>query len=239
MSRTWLLSTAGVFLLVLSAAADNEADKLRPLFLFNGDSLSGWRARDSKEKTSWSIATATWDEKNPGKLGSEPPEARFGADLISFKQACDIYTEASLGSGTLEVQFMIPKGSKSGVYPMGKYGIQIADSYGKPEKDLNKEDMGAICGVAPPKKNAAAKPGQWQSLVISFQAPRFENGAKKSNFKLLQVTLNGEVIHENVEVKAPTPNALPGEEQPTGPVLVKGDQGPVAFRTIKFKRAAK
>jgi hypothetical protein len=82
--------------------------------------------------------------------------------------------------------------------------------------------------------NAAKKPGEWQKFVIDFRAPRFENGKKTENAKFLKVTLNNEVIHENVEVKGPTPSCLTGKESPTGPLMFQGDHGPVAFRNLKI-----
>ena len=71
-------------------------------------------------------------------------------------------------------------------------------------------------------------------VVIDFQAPRFKDGKKVQNAKFVKVTLNGEVIHENVEMKSHTPGGLTGKEVPTGPLMFQGDHGPVAFRTIKI-----
>ena len=74
---------------------------------------------------------------------------------------------------------------------------------------------------------------QGQKFVIEFQAPRFRDGKKVSNARFVKVTLNDQVIHENVEMKGPTPSGLTGREAPTGPVLFQGDHGPVAFRTVR------
>ena len=68
---------------------------------------------------------------------------------------------------------------------------------------------------------------------IDFQAPRFEDGKKTANAKFVKVTLNDQVIHENVEMKGPTPSCLTGQEAPTGPIMFQGDHGPVTFRNIK------
>jgi hypothetical protein len=49
--------------------------------------------------------------------------------------------------------------------------------------------------------------------------------------------LNGKVIHENVEVSAPTGAAWKlVKEVPRAPLLLQGDHGPVAFRNIKVRR---
>ena len=127
---------------------------------------------------------------------------------------------------------MVPKGSNSGVYVMGEYEVQILDSFGK--KKVGPGDVGGLYGIAAPKVNAAKKPGEWQKFVIEYQAPRFEGRQEGSNVKFVKVTLNGEVIHENVEAKGPTGGPLTGKEAATGPLMFQGDHGPVAFRNIKF-----
>ena len=48
------------------------------------------------------------------------------------------------------------------------------------------------------------------------------------------MTLNGEVIHENVEISGPTPSGVTGKEAPTGPLMFQGDHGPVSYRNIKI-----
>ena len=94
-------------------------------------------------------------------------------------------------------------------------------------------DLGGLYGAAAPKVNASKKPGEWQKFVIDFQAPRFEDGKKIANAKFVKVTLNDQVIHENVEMKGPTPSGVTGKEAPTGPLMFQGDHGPVAFRNIR------
>ena len=39
---------------------------------------------------------------------------------------------------------MIPKSSNSGIYLMGRYEIQILDSYGKPDNGLSFSDCGGV-----------------------------------------------------------------------------------------------
>ena len=141
------------------------------------------------------------DEKNPSRLAiTEGPSG----DLINPDHAGDLYTEQKFGDGTFEVEFMIPKGSNSGVYLMGEYEIQILDSFGKAK--VGPGDMGGLYSIAAPKVNACKKPGRVAKVApLEYQVPCFDEAGKKTaNFKLVKALLNDEVIHENVEAKALT-----------------------------------
>jgi hypothetical protein len=149
------------------------------------------------------------------------------------------------GDAELEVEFMIPKASNSGIYLMGRYEIQILDSYGKADNVLSFADCGAVYerwddskpegskgyeGTAP-ATNASTAPGTWQSYQIQFRAPRFDAGGKKTeNARFLRVVHNGVVIHEDVEVTGATREGSQGPEVPLASLKVQGDHGPVAFR---------
>ena len=96
--------------------------------------------------------------------------------------------------------------------------------------------MGAIYGAGAPRVNASKRPGEWQKYVIEFQAPRFNaNSRKISNAKFIKIELNGQVLHENVEMPDSTGGPLLGIEAPFGALMFQGNHGPVAFRNIIVK----
>lgn len=195
-------------------------------------SLNGWKLKGDEKKSKWKLGIATLDEKAPNKIvlatnGSGDPQ------LVNTEGGgIDISTEAKFGDCVIEVEVMVPKGSNSGIYVMGEYEVQVFDSFGK--EKLGQGDMGAIYSAAAPKLNASKKPGEWQKFVIDFQAPKFEGYKKVSKAKFIKVTLNDQVIHENVEVEKSTGGALTGKEAATGPLMFQGDHGPVAYRNIKI-----
>jgi Domain of Unknown Function (DUF1080) len=194
---------------------------------FNGIDLTGWKLRGKDDRNKWKVGAAGVDDKS--KLIFETT----GRELVNTASGgIDIYTEQEFGDCRVEVEVMVPKGSNSGIYLMGRYEVQILDSFGV--KKLAMHDMGAIYSVAIPKVNACKKPGDWQKFVIDFQAPRFEGKKKTSNAIFHKVVLNDEVIHEKVEVtKGATGGALGGEVA-AGPLMFQGDHGPVAFRNLKI-----
>jgi hypothetical protein len=126
--------------------------------------------------------------------------------------------------------------------------VQIFDSFGV------KEPKGDGCGGIypraellpkyhhiddgyPPRVNACRPPGEWQTLDVVFRAPRFDKAGKKvANARFDKVVLNGQTVHEELEVPTPTGHAYIRKEVPTGSILLQADHGPVAFRKIRVRR---
>ncbi|HEY1064601.1 MAG TPA: DUF1080 domain-containing protein [Pirellulales bacterium] len=203
-----------------------------PVAPFNGKSLDGWKFKGDSARSHWQVGQASLKPDAPNALAFTPGEGE-AAELVNVEgQGVDVYTEAKFGDVLIELEFMLPKGSNSGVYVMGEYEVQIFDSFGK--TDLGQGDLGAIYSVAAPKTNLAKAPGEWQTLSIEFQAPRFDGETKTANAKFVKVILNGQTLHENLEIAAPTPSCITGRESPTGPLMLQGDHGPVAYRRIKI-----
>lgn len=152
------------------------------------------------------------------------------------------------GDLDLSLDVMMPKQSNSGIYLMGRYEVQLFDSWGV--KSPTFADLGGIYqrwdttrgrgregfGGAPPRQNASRAPGLWQHLEIAFRAPTFAGGRKVSNARFAVVKLNGVVVQENVDVTGPTRASAFADEAPVGPLMIQGDHGPVALRNIQFKR---
>jgi hypothetical protein len=209
---------------------------------------------DAKAREAWQKVGDDWliagevgvDPASPRKLTGKAGDAIL---VNSPKQrAKDLITKEKFTDLEVHVEFLIAKGSNSGVKLMGLYEIQILDSFGK--KDVTGNDCGGIYpraedkpvyrqidkGVAP-KVNACKAPGEWQTLDILFTAPRFDaDGKKTTNARFVKVVLNGQVIHENVDVEYPTGAAwTQKKETPTGPLLLQADHGPVAFRNVKIR----
>ena len=224
------------------AVADAASGSSHRVVLFNGRDMTGWKVRNASGAEAWKVvADAKLDPSDPKKLvGSGIARGLDGVLLRGpIDHGSDIYTEKTFGDCELHVEFAVPRGSNSGVYLMGEYEVQVFDSFGKPDNKLGQGDVGAIYSTAKPTKNAAKAPGEWQTFDIVFQAPRFAKGKKTQNAKFVSVKLNGQEIQKDVEVKGPTGSQLSNDEKPTGPVMLQGDHGIVAFRNmwIKTKQA--
>lgn len=201
--------------------------------------MSNWRIvsdamADFTQKDAFTTTMGT------GVLANVPAKPEYGRKF-------DIMTALEHGDMDLELDYMLAKGSNSGIYLQGRYELQLFDSWGV--KALSVHDNGAIYerwdetkpdgrkgyeGTAA-RQNVSRAPGLWQHLRIAFQAPRFDASGKKiANARMLRVELNGVLIHENVELTGPTRGPLAENEVPRGPLLLQGDHGPVAFRSIRY-----
>jgi hypothetical protein len=200
---------------------------------FNGKDLSGWEFKEPKDRSHWKVGVAQVDPQNPSEIVlSETPAGATG-ELVNVQgRGVDIYTKEKFGDAVIEVEVLVPRRSNSGIYVMGEYEVQVFDSFGK--EKLSQSDIGALYSAAAPKVNAIKKPGEWNKFVIEYRAPRFdENGNKTANAKFVKIALNGQTLHENVEMKGPTPTGVSGKEAPTGPIMFQGDHGPVAYRNLR------
>jgi hypothetical protein len=237
--KTLNTNLAAMLLIAVLATSAGAADG-DPIF--NGKDLSGWklRSRDEKMKDSWQVFSAVhFDKAQPNLLTGITSDSKDAGVLLRPKvshRGSDIYSEQEFGDIELTLDFMVPKGSNSGVYLMGRYEVQVLDSFGKPDNRLGQGDVGAIYSAAKPSTNAARPPGEWQTFHIVFQAPRFDaSGKKTANAKFLSVKLNGREIQKDVEVKGPTGGHLYNDEKPKGPLMFQGDHGIVAFRNVRIK----
>ena len=208
----------------------------RPLLL--GRDLRGWHALAGKPNEWFASPAVLWRRiASPTRLTAQ---AGPGDRIVNGPAgaSANLVTDEKFGDMELYLEFMLAKGSNSGVYLHGLYEVQIFDSYGF-SGPLTVGDCGGIYetqegkGGSPPLRNACRPPGQWQSLQIWFKAPRFDPaGHKTANARVLRVTLNETVVQENVEVPEPTRSGMTSPEAATNPLMLQGDHGPVAFRSI-------
>lgn len=191
-----------------------------------------------------------------GAVKAVPGESEFtcsgeGKILVNGKKkqrAPYLITAGEFQDVEVHLEFMVPKGSNSGIYLMGRYEIQILDSFGKENPGYG--DLGGLYqrwdasrgkgkagfeGV-PPKENAAKAPGEWQTFDIVFRAPRFDEAGKKiEHARFVKVAVNGVTVHENQEVNGPTRAHPLKDEVAKGPVAIQGDHGPIAIRSFTVK----
>lgn len=212
--------------------------------LLNGKDVSGWHGMNPNQPNEWFTTTGILWERLLGPTRLRAIPGNVPGDRIlngPTGRTVNLVSDQKFGDVELYLEFLIAKGSNSGVYLQGLYEVQIFDSYGSWE-EMSTSDCGAIyhrwineqgVGGSAPSRNASRRPGEWQSYHIWFRAPRFDaNGKKIANAKFLRVVHNGLSVQKDVEVEGATRAAMNHPEAALNPLMLQGDHGPVAFRNI-------
>jgi hypothetical protein len=237
--------TASILVVLACLAASTRAAEENDWMELIGETgLEAWR----KPHADWLVVGEVFqDPKNEKKLAWKPGQ---GIIVNGPKgRTRNLLSTHAHGDVEAHIEFMVPKGSNSGVYFMGRYEIQVLDSWGK--EKVGHGDCGGIYqrwdrkrkphGFEghPPRVNASRPPGEWQTFDVVFRAPRFDaDGEKVVNARFVKVVHNGTVVHENVKLSGPTRAATYRDEKPTGPLMLQGDHGPVAYRNIRLRPIA-
>ena len=194
-------------------------------------------ASDAKILFDGSDLSAFLNEKD----GSEPTWNIEGDVLTVNPGTGGIVTKENFGDMQLHLEWRSPSEIKgdgqgrgnSGVIIMGKYEVQILDSY--ENETYTNGQAASIYKQSPPLVNATKAPGEWNTYDIIFTAPRFnEDGMLLSPAKLT-VLHNGVVVQNNYELRGPTeyigiPNYTKHEEKL--PIHFQDHGNPVSFRNI-------
>jgi hypothetical protein len=191
--------------------------------LFDGLNLDSWEAADS--------GPATW------RVRSGYVEVKPGAGSIRTKE--------KFGDVQLHLEWATPKGpsgtgqkrGNSGIFLMGRYEVQILDSYDN--ETYADGQAGALYGQYPPLLNASLPPGEWQSYDIAFRRPRFDSAGHLLERARITVVHNGVLIQNNEALLGPTewlvtpPDSSVGGE---GPLELQDHGTPVRFRNIWLRK---
>jgi enterochelin esterase-like enzyme len=194
------------------------------IVLFDGKDLSSWVTRGRGGEISpagWAVRDGYF-ESGPG--GSISTRESFGDLELHLEFATPAQVEGSSQSR-----------GNSGVIFMGRYEIQILDSF---ENRTYADGMAAaIYGETPPMVNAARKPGEWQSYDIVFEAPRFTGHPSPGFFT---VFWNGVMVHNRKELLGPTAAIMTPHEyaqhEAELPLSLQQHGNPVRFRNIWIRR---
>ena len=191
--------------------------------------VMGLRAQISQAFDEY-ISGILWEEPTlvtPGTNGSAPSDAKVlfdGKDLSQWEGGdqwiiengyaitakTGITTKEKFGDCQLHVEFATPEKvegngqgrGNSGVYLMGRYELQILDSY--ENKTYFDGQCASLYKQYPPLVNACRKPGEWQAYDIIFTAPRFDDAGKVTKPATMTVLQNGVLVQNHTELKGGT-----------------------------------
>ena len=188
------------------------------LILFNGEDLSKWESATG--------GTALW--KIEGNAMTVVPKS--GA----------IKTKDEFGSIQMHVEWRAPEEVKgdgqgrgnSGIFLMGKYELQVLDSYNN--ETYHNGQAASIYKQHIPLVNASKKPGEWQTYDVIFTAPVFGESGRVVHPAQITVLHNGVLVQNHVAIWGPTQfRGLPAySEHGKGPIILQDHNNPVSYRNI-------
>jgi len=192
------------------------------LVLFDGKSLAAWRKQGSADAAGWKVEGGFAEVNGSGSI--ETRES-FGDCQLHLEWCAPAKVESeSQGRGN------------SGVFLMGRYEIQVLDSF--QNRTYADGQASALYGQQPPLVNACRAPGEWQSYDIVFRAPRFENG-KLTRPARATVFHNGVLTQDAQEFLGATAHRAVAEYAPHEaalPIALQDHGNPVHYRNIWIRR---
>lgn len=187
-----------------------------------------------------SDAVVLFDGKDFSKFrGEQSPEPKWKLEdgFMEVSGAGGIFSKQEFGDCQLHIEWAEPTEvngdgqgrGNSGVYLMGRYEIQVLDSYNN--KTYFNGQCGAFYGYNAPLVNACRKPGEWQQYDIVFHRP-VVSGTKKEpgSFTVFQ---NGILIQDHIPIPVESTVAAPNQELLSkGPLFLQNHGNPVRYRNI-------
>jgi hypothetical protein len=158
------------------------------IVLFSGDNLDEWESVHG---------------------GPAPWELGDGFMAIDIGTG-SIRTKREFGDVQLHIEWSAPvppqgtnqSRGNSGVFLMGRYEVQVLDSY--ESQTYPDGQASAIYGQYPPLVNAARPPGEWQMYDIIFRRPRFKDDGELETPARMTVLHNGVLVHDCAVLTGPT-----------------------------------
>ena len=186
------------------------------------DDLGAWQMTDG--------APATWTMKG-GVVETGKGLMRTRAEFTDFQLHVEFATPTTVkGDGQGR--------GNSGVFLLGKFEVQVLDSYNNPTYPDGQ--AAAMYGQHPPLVNASRPPGEWQTYDIVFTAPRFAQ-ARLDKPAIATVFHNSVVVHNGDAFWGPTAHRKIDPYTPDtakGPITLQDHGNPVWYRNVWIRPIA-
>jgi hypothetical protein len=127
---------------VINEHDDGTWVKGKPITLFSGKDLTGWKGLKSDKAEGWTVVDGL---------------------LTSTGHADDLITKDKYWNFELHLEYKIEARSNSGVGLRGRYEVQIADDFGRPP---GLHGTGALYTRIVPPANYGKPAGEWQTLDV-------------------------------------------------------------------------
>jgi predicted TIM-barrel fold metal-dependent hydrolase len=184
----------------------------KPIDLFNGKDVGGWRVSNPKKKNGWSV--------QEGCLTNVTPKRDFGA----YGAYGNLITDRVFTDFELTIDYNVPPGGNSGIYLRGMYEAQVVD---RDSRMQGIQGPGAIFGRIRPSRNVGMPGGQWNTYVLTLVD------------RHITVVLNGVKVIDNELLEGCTGGGIQANDTQPGPIFLQGDHTAVRYRNISLRPVLK
>jgi hypothetical protein len=195
----------------------NLAPPADAIALFDGHNLDAWLSQKERQWESGD-GPADWTIEPDGAL-----QVVTGAGSLITKQR--------FGDFQLHLEFRLLGGeTNGGIFLMSRYELGIKDP-GIPS-DPRCCAFENLKNPIRPVVRADRLAKEWNSLDVTFRAPRLADGGEVIENARATVVLNGVTIHDNVELGARKGAAKRLGDAKEGPLMLQEHGAPYQFRNI-------
>lgn len=189
------------------------------IVLFDGKNANAWKGKDGGA-IKWTVADNA---------------------LTIVGGTGEITSKQTFGDCQLHIEWRAPAEVKgdgqgrgnSGIFLMGNYELQVLDSYNNPT--YSNGQAASIYKQLIPLKNAARKPGEWQTYEVVFMAPRFNDDSTVKIPANITVFHNGVLVQNHATLFGKTEYIGIGKyvkHADKEPLVIQDHGNPVSFRNI-------
>lgn len=197
--------------------ADPPSDAI---VLFDGNNLTMWESSKDGDFPKW--------------------EVKDGAVTV-VKGTGNIQTKQGFGDMQLHLEWSAPDEivgegqgrGNSGIFLMGRYEVQVLDSY--ESRTYSNGQAASVYKQSVPLVNAMRGPEEWQTYDIIFKAPRFDKNGILTSPATVTVLHNGVVVQNHYTLRGPTEYiGIPQYKAHADklPIILQDHGNPVSFRNI-------
>jgi hypothetical protein len=209
---------------VVTPGESNHLPPSDAIVLFDGKSLDQWKGLKENGAAPWKVEDGIFTVV-AGTGGIESNESFGDAQIhLEWRSPSEVKGE-SQGRGN------------SGFFLMGKYEVQVLDSYNN--RTYSNGQAGSIYKQHPPLVNAMRPPGEWNTYDIIFTAPHFNSDGMLIRPAKVTLIHNGILVQNGVELKGPTEYiGIPNYEAHDDalPYMIQDHGNPVSFRNIWVRK---
>lgn len=160
-----------------------------------------------KENTAWKTTSAASAVGNKLQITNKAGEQQLiihNGD--DWANSGFLLDNAYLSDALVEMEYLIPGTSTAKLYLQGRYAVELTN-----------------------------KNNEWQTVRVRYRAPRYDEARNKTdNALILDVHVNGDLVHKNIVFEKPSEGTSVSWEDAAGHTGLLAEQGPLAVRNVKI-----